>query len=350
LIELLKIGLAPQRVSTCRLISLFVMLTVVGCGGSQPSNNPPPPLNGQIYVTKANFSTFLRFRAGDSGDVAPQAQRQIGPWEQTTAAFDVINDRLAAAGNGSSVPSITLIDNASAGLCCNQPRIISGTATTFFGVGTPALDGKHDLLYVVNFPPFSAPPVILVFGPASTISGNVAPLRTITTTTPSVGAIALDSGNDRLFGLTNGSVVVFDNASTLNGAVVPNRVISGSATQISQPFDFALDSTGSLLVVDAGPRTAPVHILVFNNAGTANGNVAPVASATLAIPPFQMAVSPDGQLYVVDGNPAIAVYSNITIASGNLAPARVIAGPNTNLEGGKAIPPFIAGVAVDPTR
>jgi hypothetical protein len=56
---------------------------------------------------------------------------------------------------------------------------------------------------------------------------------------------------------------------------------------------------------------------------------------------------------VVDGTPVLNVYSNITTASGNLTPARVITGSNTGLNPPPlpiSIPALIIGVALDPTR
>jgi hypothetical protein len=343
------------------LSALFILCTT-GCGGSHdPNGPPPPPLKGQLYVAKPAPAKILRFRAGDSGDVSPQAlgTPSVPSGALGGAAVDVMNDRLAVASSATTSPgSVTLIDHVSTAFCpagCSGiVRVISGPATTLSGIGTPpALDGKHDLLYVLNFPGGGSPPNIVVFGPASTITGNVAPQRTLTTTF-TIGELVLDPGNDRLFVIdkTNQAVAVFDGASTLNGAVVPNRVIAGPATQISAPFHLALDNTASLLVVDLGAQIASVpHILVFNNPGTANGNIAPMASSILADQtdqPLQIAVSPDGELFTVKGS-KIEVYSNIAASSGNLGPSRVISGPNTQLDD-FAVPTVILGVAVDPTR
>ena len=367
MIELRKIEAALHRISICCLISLFAVLTLLGCGGSSQSSNPPPPLKGQLYVVKPAPEKVLRFKMGDSGDVSPQAfgdLRSLGT-PIGYAAIDVTNDRLAAASSATTSPgSVTLFDHVSTDFCpagCSSlTRLISGPATTLNLVGTPpALDGKHDLLYVLAFPGGGSSANIAVFGPASTITGNVPPLRILTTTFV-VGEIVLDGDNDRLFAAdtTNHAVAVFDNASTLSGAVVPNRVITGPATQISFPLHLAVNTTANVLVVDDGPRSAGVtRILVFSNPGTANGNVAPMASSTLVDQPQQpeqLGVSPKGELYVVGGVAAgvgafVAVYTNITAANGNLAATRTILGPHTQLDD-FAVPSVILGVALDPTR
>jgi DNA-binding beta-propeller fold protein YncE len=73
------------------------------------------------------------------------------------------------------------------------------------------------------------------------------------------------------------SILVYDAASTQNGAVVPNRTITGAATQLSSPQGVYIDSTNNLLyVANSGANS----VLVFNNASTAFGNIAP--SRTIA--------------------------------------------------------------------
>jgi hypothetical protein len=255
--------------------------------------------------------------------------------------LEITHDRLAAASFGTT--SVLLLDNVSTGF--STPRIISGAATTMRGPQKVALDSATDTLYVLDN--FST---ILVFGPASTIAGNVAPLRTLTPATPaSLGGITIDSASNRLFVSDQGgnAIDVFDNASSLNGAVVPTRVISGAATQLNQPGALVLDNAGRLIVAALSAGT----LLVFPNAATSSGNVAPSNVATLIVPPFAMAVSPSDELYVVDGNPAVSVYANIAAASGNISPARVITGPNTTLDPNlPATPALVLGVALDPTR
>lgn len=334
---------------TIRHLSLFylplVLSMVIGCGGSSSTNNPPPPTIGKAYVT-GNFSV-IRFPAGGTGDLPPQITRNLLPEVTGNLAADVPHDRVVATAAGSAPGAITevlFVDNASTTM---QPvRAISGTATTLQVPEGVAVDSVNDLVYVLDN---SAK--LLVFGPASTISGNVAPLRTITAAFSLFG-LALDSANNRLF-LADpaGTINIFDNASTLNGSVVPNRVIAGAATQLAIPVLLVLDSSGRLIVVNQANGVVPpipFNILVFANAGSANGNVAPAAVFTLSAnqQPVGMAVSPSGELYVVDVSPSVNVYSNITTATGNLAPVRTISGPNTGLVGGVGT----NGIALDPTR
>lgn len=337
------------------LVSFCAMLVLAGCGGSSSSTTPPPPpppVTGKAYVAVVGAFSIMRFPAGGNGNISPENSIKLPSEAPGFLAIDVAHDRLVTAANG-SFPEVVFVDNASTTL---QPvRAISGAATTMLFAGRIAIDNASDLVYVGSGSSgVLVSGNILVFGPASTISGNVAPLRTISPSF-SIAGMALDVANNRLF-LSDqaGFINVYDNASTLNGAVVPNRVIAGAATQVVVPGALALDTSGRLIVANRSAIIFPStdNILIFSNAGAINGNVAPAAIATLSASQTAaaMAISPAGELYVVDGNANLTVYSNIATATGSLLPSRVISGPNTGLNPGPAIPPAVLGVAVDPTR
>jgi len=329
-----------------------LILLVTGCGGgSQQIVTPPPPPNtpataaGKLYVTNGSTNSILRFPAGATGNVGPQTKVVPPETAPISLALDVAHDRLAAMSFADA--SVVVMDNASTTL--GPVRTIAGAATTMRSPHQIAIDSTADLLYVLNQDIVGTH--ILVFGPASTISGNVAPLHTFDPSDVPL-TIALDSANNRLFASSGFSIEIYDNASTLSGAVTPNRTISGSLTQINAPSGpLALDNAGHLIMAT---RSFPSTVLVFANAGTANGNVAPATFAVIGANfPTQLALSPSGDLYVVDGNPALNVYSNITTATGSLTPARTITGPNTGLDPPQSpqlIPALIIGVALDSTR
>jgi hypothetical protein len=344
-----------MKLSLYGLASFYTLLalSVAGCGGSSQSQPPPPPVIGKAYVAVGGAFSIMRYPAGGNGNISPENSIKLPAEEPGSLAVDAAHDRLVTAANGSSIHEVVLVDNASTTL---QPvRTISGAATTMLFAGHVAIDSVNDLVYVSSASSnLAVTSIILVFGPASTISGNVAPLRTISLTLLIAG-MALDVANNRLF-LSDqaGFINVYDNASTLNGVVVPNRVITGAATQVVVPGALAVDSSGRLIVANRSAIIPPFtnNILIFSNAGAINGNVAPAATATLSASQGAqaMAVSPAGELYVVDGNANLTVYSNIATATGSLVPSRVISGPNTGLNPGLAIPPSVLGVAVDPTR
>jgi len=343
-----------MKLSSYSLISFFAVLVLMtGCGGGPQQIVPPPntPPNtpataaGKLYVTNGSTNSILRFPAGATGNVGPQTKVVPPQTAPIILALDVAHDRLAVMSFADA--SVVVMDNASTTL--SPARTIAGPATTMRSPHQIAIDSTADLLYVLNQDIVGTH--ILVFGPASTISGNVAPLHTFDPSDVPL-TIALDSANNRLFASSGLSIEIYDNASTLSGAVTPNRTISGPLTQINAPSGpLALDNAGHLIMAT---KSFPSTVLVFANAGTANGNVAPATFAVIGANfPTQLALSPSGDLYVVDGNPALNVYSNITTATGSLTPARTITGPNTGLDPPQSpqlIPALIIGVALDPTR
>jgi hypothetical protein len=318
---------------------------LAGCGG-QGNSTVTPPTIGQIYVTKGTGNPIVHFRAGDNGDVTPQ--QEIGLANSLarpgTVCIDVPNNRLAGS-SFDGIPLLVLVDNASS---FRGARFISGAATTLQDSGSCALDGTADLLYVANPGSVAGGSVILVFGPASTASGNIAPLHTILLPYRSLG-IVVDPVNNRLFvaDTTDNVINIYDSASTLNGAVTPSRTISGPATQLSSIQFLAFESSGHLAASVASGST----VLIFNNAGSISGNVAPSASFVPAAGVVQMAISPAGDLYVTTLDPEIKVFTNVFTASGPINPTRIITGPHTDLDSPlRGIPPLVGGIAVDPTR
>jgi len=336
-----------MKIAIRQLLPFYLSLSlilVIGCGGSS-TTTPAPPSIGKAYVTVTQSFSVLRFPAAGTGNMVPQNSLKLLSDAPRYLAADVPHDRLVATVSGSFVPKIMFVDNASTTL--SPLRIISGAATTIKFPESVAVDSANDLVYVSD-----SSTKVLVFGPASTISGDVAPLHTITGAF-SVSGLALDAANNRLF-LSDaiGTINVFDNASTLNGTVVPDRVIAGASTQLAFPDVLALDNSGRLIVSNRGVSPAPNTILAFANAGSVNGNVAPASVFTLSASqtPVEMAVSPSEELYVVDGNSSLNVYSNIATATGNLVPVRTISGPNTGLSTPLGNPGGVSGIALDPTR
>jgi hypothetical protein len=226
--------------------------------------------------------------------------------------------------------------------------VITGAAT---GLATPsdlALDKTGDQLYVVDGPD------ILVFSPASTSSGNVAPSRTLTAAF-AVGAILLDTSNDILYladPVTN-TINVYTGASALaSGAITQTQQITGAATGLNQPSGLRLDGTGRLVVSNFKTPS----ITIYGSPSTAKGNAAPAGTisgaSTVLTGPTQTAFNPagSGELYVVDFAGKVLGFSSFSAATGNLAPTRNISGANTGLSGATATAPTARGVALDTTH
>jgi hypothetical protein len=105
-----------------------------------------------------------------------------------------------------------------------------------------------------------------------TANGNVAPEATISgsqTQLSSPQHILLDVTNNRLL-IANqgaGSILIFQNASTASGNIAPNAVLTSPSNMVS-PVDIAIDAGANLLYVADGQ-----NILVFSGQGSLSGNV-----------------------------------------------------------------------------
>jgi DNA-binding beta-propeller fold protein YncE len=213
-------------------------------------------------------------------------------------------------------------------------RTLAGAATSLGTVWGITVDSANDRLYTAGLGD-----AVLVFNNASTIDGNVAPSRSVTgasTTLSNPAGIWLDAASNRLYvgNYSADSILVYDNASTIDGNLAPSRTIAGAATTILNPGSLSLDTTSDRLYV---ANSLNNRILVFDNASTANGNVAPArtiagASTTLSTPRWIWLDTASDQLYVSNfGSHAVIVFDSASTIDGDVAPSRTIAGATTTL-------------------
>jgi hypothetical protein len=173
--------------------------------------------------------------------------------------------------------------------------------------------------------------------PSAVISGT-------STTLVTPKSIFLDAQADRLYVADqNGmSISIFEHASTKSGNVTPDRSIFGTAAQLNGPQAVAVDTTRDLLFVSLA---GSANILVFSNASVANGNVAPsrVLNLNAKVDIFLLDQAND-RLFAADGfDPinAVDVYDGLsTLPSGAVTPNRTIAGASTGLN-------LVSGLALD---
>jgi hypothetical protein len=296
-------------------------------------------------------NTLLRFDNAftASGNATPAATIIGANTTFSSPAFmtlDAANDRLYIADTGDL--SVVIYDNISTKNGNLVPsRIIAGAATNLTTPTDVALDKVRNLLYVADDVD------IHVFASASTVNGNQAPARDLTAPF-AVSAIFIDATNDRLFlaDQLGNSVAIYDHASTLTntvaGNIVANRAIQGANTRLSRPGGLQLDGAGRLIVSNA----SPARITIYANAATADGDIAPVAEISgantgLSVPQ-QIVLDPTGSgtLYNADpGAARIAVFANLSTATGNIAPTRTISGASTGMTASGPV-----GVALDNTR
>lgn len=353
--------------------SLVLLLVISGCvisprrtlggGGGTPTPTPTPTGSptptptpsgtpqGKLYVSNAGNNSIVRFDQAltASGNIVPAATISGTNTTLKAPAFiflDTAADRLYVANNGDL--SIVIFDNVSTKSGNVAPeRTISGSNTLLGSPTDVSLDKGRDLLYVAD------DTNIEVFSSASTAMGNIAPARSLDAQF-TVSAIFIDGANDRLYAAVPAanSIAVYDNASTLaSGPITATRTIQGAATHLATPDGIQIDGGGRLVVSNAS-STSP-SITIYNNAATADANLAPSSeisgSNTGFGVPSQIVVDTTGSGTLYNADPGVgrvAIYSNLSSSTGNIAPNRIIFGPGTTL----TITGAPHGVALDRTR
>ncbi len=334
-------------------LSLFLLLSLSGCVISPRRGTATTGGggSGQLYVVNESANAILRFSGATTvnGNISPTANISGASTQLSAPKYifiDTANNRLFVANSGGG--DILIFEKVST-LTGNVAPTRVLTSTNLSLPTDVAVDPGRDLLYVADSLE------VAVFAAASTANGTTVAIRVIQPGfTPS--AILLDATSDRLFlaDSVSNAIRVFDGASTLNGSVTATRTISGAGTQLAQPFGLRVDGAGRLIVSNAaGPS-----LTIYTNAATTSGNVSPVAvitgSNTTLASPAELALDPttnSGELYVANPSGAnVAVFSSITTVTGTLNPApnRSITGANTTLN--NTAVSTARGVALDTTR
>ena len=291
----------------------------------------------RLYTSDFNNNSISVFNNAGSADGNIYPDRTvIGAAtllnEPSSIWLDKASDRLYVADYNAS--SILVFNNASTINGNAAPaRVISGAATTLNAPYSVLYDAGSDSLYV----PDCVTNSVLIFNSASTINGNVAPSRSISgasTTLACPLTVWYDATSDQLYvsNYDGQSVSVFSNASTATGNVAPSRTITGGNTTLSGPFPLWLDPISDQLYVGNYDSSS---ILVFNNASTADGNIAPSrtisgASTTLSELWGLFLDAANNRLYVMDpGAAGVLVFNSASTINGNVTPDRTITGSNT---------------------
>jgi hypothetical protein len=143
-------------------------------------------------------------------------------------------------------------------------------------------------------------------------SGATVTTRTISgsntnITTAYYDEVELDPAGKRIYVASNGGVIVFNNADTVQGNVAPNRVISFGAAQA-----IALDVTHDMLYAAVSGT-----IVRIPNASTANGNVS-LAATLQSGSVYQLWVDEKhDRLYAAVGG--VRVWDNASTLTGNVS-------------------------------
>ena len=172
--------------------------------------------------------------------------------------------------------------------------------------------------------------------PAATVTGDLVPMNV----NEIVASSAFDAIADRMFVLvvssTGGAILVFDHMSTKNGNVAPDRVIEGSSTGLLAIGPMVVDASRDILYVESGVGAGgAADVLVFKNASTLNGNVAP--STVLELDPANSTAADlaldqaNDRLFALMGGTSISVFDHAsTRVSGVMVADRVISAASLN--------------------
>ena len=176
-------------------------------------------------------------------------------------------------------------------------------------------------------------------------TGNATPLRILpanaTTTIGVVNGLAVDSSGNLFVSEERAGIAVFTAAQ--NGSVAPSRYILGASqpggglSTLELPGAIAVDASGNLYIANQNSNFTAGSIVVFGP--TATGNVAPARVITGALTmmngaPTGLATDLADNLYAASNNlttagPSVLVFA--AEADGNIAPTRTISGSSTRL-------------------
>lgn len=290
---------------------------------------PPPPASptplGRLFGPDQIGNSVPSWAASIASGPAPYAANISGPATTlntpTTASVDRARKLLYQANNLNNnvlVFAVTADGNTA------PLRTLNGITLP----NTLVVDSVNDRLYVNTR--VGIDERIDIFDNASTLSGTVAPNRSITNFGSFVRGLALDVPNNRLFVAIADNALskidVFDSISTKNGtaAATVDRIVTGPNTSLNHCHQIFLDPTQQRLYVTSFGNNS---VQVFANAATMTGDVPPVQNlfgAATGLPAGARGLAVDlvrGELFV-SKNPGVLIFS--TTATGNTAPLRVI--------------------------
>jgi len=209
-------------------------------------------------------------------------------------------------------------------------RVFGGPASQMWSAGDMAYVASEGVIYVSDF----RGQVIRVFPAGAT--GDAPPLREIDS--PSLGqprSIVVVPAAGELIAVAGACCLgTYDRLA--NGEVAAQRFVSGASTQLNNPAGIAYRAaTDEIFVGDNTTPTVTGEILVFPR--TANGNVAPARvisgpTTQLGIQVWAVAahpVLPEIYALVSQGGGAFGIVSFDASASGDATPLRVVGGSNT---------------------
>jgi hypothetical protein len=206
--------------------------TIIGLPYHQPKGIAINPINGDIYVARANNNAIFIYTASASGSASPIGEIQ-GSQTGLNSPFGVALDKrgniyVTNTDDGTGNGSVTVYAAGSTGNVV-PIQTIAGTRTELAGPQQLALDSSLNI-YVVNSAYDGGKGSLTVY--AAGANGNVAPIEAIEgskTELDGADGITLD-GSNNIYAANagNNSVTVYAAGST--GNVAPFNTIQGAKT------------------------------------------------------------------------------------------------------------------------
>jgi hypothetical protein len=209
-------------------------------------------------------------------------------------------------------------------------RAITGIYTQLSNtIGSLALDTTNNRLYVGNGMS------ILVFNNASQANGDPFVDRVITNNPASgnTGSLFLDTVNNRLYvGDDSMGVRVFDNASGISGPTASTRLINGNFGGAFQIHGVAVDTSSKNILYVSNTVGSTNQISVFDSASSVNGS-STAPNRTITPNPASgvggiFLDAANDRLYVAGGSAStVMVFNTASAATGATTPARTMTFP-----------------------
>ncbi len=288
------------------LLALVLCLLLVGCDCAEED-------------TTSAFGPDCGTSTGDAAD--PDSPGDSGSGSGTLMFSDVGANALRRFKNISTLDSTSVTEPA-----------VTGNLTRMTRPQYLALDPTSSDLVVCD----EGSIAVLFFAEPLKITGNAPPARILTG--PATELVApvqayVDSDADELYVLDRGAnrILVYPSASTINGEVAPIRRIEGPSTLILNPAAFIVrPSIDQLTVIN------PTQVLTFTDFRSINGDRSPSGRVSGQATGFLNLTyglydSANGLLLGDRGSKSLLYFSDFDIDRNNQAPTRVINGGNTRI-------------------
>lgn len=315
----------PEKFLPAMLLTGALASMASGCNSSSTTNPPPPPpATGAMFITDFSNNSISGYTQSANCNCAPSVLIQgsktgmsgpVGIATDSNGNFYVANEsvntitKYLGSGNGNISPSFAI-----GGL--NNPIGVHVDSTGKVYVANSAAGGV-------------GASSVAVFPPGSTVASQAISGAATGLSTP--GFVTLDaSGDIWVTNETGNSIEEFANSAT--GNVAPLATISGSNTLLSKPQGIAFDTAGRLYVAINNALGFSDAVLVFSP--PLSGNTAPtniLCGVNTGINnPTGLAVNSQGTLFVVNSAFGGSNGYVTTFAANNIGGGVACTGPFPN--------------------